>query len=257
MRSAHPKGWALRFSFKATDKEPVSAKHPGFGMFGRGSGYGGAVEVTMERKPGFFDYGGAMMRFLQRVVELIFLNAMFLVGCIPVLTIGTSLLALHEVSMSHTRYGSNVVWKEFFQAYRRHLRSGILLTPILLVVGAALVLDFMWLGNMDGSMMAGALLAFVVLLTVLLGMIVSYFLPVMGEGKLTLWQAAQKAFYLCLLNWPRALLLSVVRIAYVFISLRLPMFFMTTLPVFAFIGCSLCALLFSMLLENTIPTEDE
>ena len=211
----------------------------------------------MERKPSFFDYGGAMMRFLQRVVELIFLNAMFLVGCIPVLTIGTSLLALNEVSMKHTRYGSGVVWKEFFQAYRRHLRHGLLLTPILLVVIAALLLDFMWLGNLEGSVMAGALLAFMVLLTVFLAMFLSYFLPVMGEGKLTLWEGAQKAFYLCMLNWPRALLVGAVRIAYVFFSLRIPMFFMMTLPVFAFIGCSLCALLFSMLLENTIPTEDE
>ena len=105
--------------------------------------------------------------------------------------------------------------------------------------------------------MAGALLAFMVLVAVLFGMLLSYFLPVMGEGNLTLWEAAQKAFYLCMLNWPRALLLSAVRIAYVFFALRIPMFFMMSLPVLAFIGCSLCALLFSMLLETTIPEEDD
>lgn len=212
--------------------------------------------MSMERKPRFFDYDGAFMRFLQNVVDLIFLNILFIVGCLPILTIGGSLLALYEVSLSHTRYGrSKVIFKEFWHSYKRHLKSGLLLTVILVVVIGALLLDFMWLGTMPGGLLAGAMLALVVLLSLLLGMILSYFLPVMGEGEMSLWAAAEKAFYYSLEYWSRALLLSVIRIGFVMLCLHIPLVFLSSLPIFLIIGCSLCALLYCMLLQSTISEE--
>lgn len=208
----------------------------------------------MEQKPRFFDYGGAFMRFLQNVVELIFLNLLFVVGCLPILTIGSSLLALYEVSLSHCRYGrSKGILKEFLRAYRRHLWHGLLLTPILVLVIGALILDFMWLGSLSGSMRSGFLLALLVLLTLMLGMLLSYFLPLMSEGELSLWGAAQEALYYCLMYWPRALLLGVIRIGFIVLCLHVPLVFMASLPVFLVIGCSLCVLLYSLFLQSTLP----
>lgn len=197
------------------------------------------------------------MRFLQNVVDLIFLNLLFVVGCLPVLTIGGSLLALYEVSLAHCRYGrSKGILKEFWRSYRRHLRSGLLLTPILLLVIGALILDFMWLGSLSGSLLHGALLALLVILALLAGMILSYFLPLMSEGEMSLWQAAQEAFYSCLLYWNRALLLSVIRIGFVVLCLHVPFVLLATLPAFLIIGCSLCVLLYCMFLCSTIPEEE-
>ena len=197
------------------------------------------------------------MRFLQNVVDLIFLNLLFIVGCLPVLTIGVSLLAMYEVSMSHCRYGrSKMIFREFFRAYRRHLKSGLLLTPILIVCVTALILDFMWLGSMSGSLLSGALLALMVILVLLFGMIFSYFCPLMAENDMSLWEAAQEAFCAALMYWPRAVLLSVIRIGFVTLCLHVPIVFMSTMPVFLIIGCSLCVLLYCMLLQSTLPENE-
>lgn len=198
------------------------------------------------------------MRFLQNVVDLIFLNVLFVVGCLPILTTGTSLLALYEVTLSHCRYGrSKMIFREFLRSYRRHLRSGILLTPILVLVAGALILDFMWLGTLPGGLFAGVLLAFMGILALLLGMILSYFLPLMSEGDLSLWAAAQEAFRSCIVYGGRSLLLSVIRIGFVVLCLHVPIVFMSTLPVFLLIGCSLCVLLYCMFLQNTLPEDGE
>lgn len=208
----------------------------------------------MEQKPRFFDYDGAFMRFLQNVVDLIFLNLLFVVGCLPVLTVGGSLLALYEVSLSHCRYGrSKGILKEFWRAYRRHLRAGLLLTPVLALVIGSLVLDFMWLGSLSGTVRSGFLLALLVILALVLGMLLSYFLPLMSEGELSLWEATQKALYCCVIYWPRALLLSVIRSGFVVLCLHIPLVFLSSMPVFLIIGCSLCVLLYCMLLQSTLP----
>ena len=210
--------------------------------------------MSMEQKPRFFDYDGAFMRFLQNVVDLIFLNLLFVVGCLPVLTAGGSLLALYEVSLSHCRYGrSKSILKEFWRAYRRHLRAGLLLTPVLVLVIGSLVLDFMWLESLSGTLLSGFLLALLVILALVLGMLLSYFLPLMSEGSFSLWEATQKALYYSVINWPRAVLLSVIRSGFVVLCLHIPLVFLASLPVFLIIGCSLCVLLYSMLLQSTLP----
>lgn len=130
-----------------------------------------------QRKPGFFDYGGQLWVFCQGLLSLIFLNAMFIIGSLPVLTVGTSLLALTEVTLDRIRYGGEAfsVFREFWQAYKRHMRRGIPLSLVLIPVAAALVLDFLWIAG--GQSLFPGLFGVMGAVTVILLMILSYYLP--------------------------------------------------------------------------------
>ena len=51
----------------------------------------------------FWAIDSPVMRVLGRLGDIIILNMIFVVGCIPVITIGTSLSALYAVAMKMAR----------------------------------------------------------------------------------------------------------------------------------------------------------
>ena len=60
----------------------------------------------------FWAIDSPVMRVLGRLGDIIILNMIFVVGCIPVITIGTSLSALYAVAMKMARGEDPSVWKE-------------------------------------------------------------------------------------------------------------------------------------------------
>ena len=135
-----------------------------------------------ERKPGFFDYGGQLWVFCQGLLTLIFTNIMFLLGCLPVVTIGSSLLALTDVTLDRIRYGNEIafsVFPDFWRAYKRHLRRGIPLSFALILVFGALVLDFLWIAGGQGLFQGlfgvmGAITVILLLLLLILSLLLFY-----------------------------------------------------------------------------------
>ena len=69
-----------------------------------------------------------------------------MVGCIPVITIGTSLSALYAVAMKMARGEDPSVWKEFWKAYKRNFRPATICWLVMAVIAILLFVDFRIIG---------------------------------------------------------------------------------------------------------------
>ena len=211
-----------------------------------------------QRKPGFFDYGGQLWVFCQGLLSLIFSNLMFLLGCLPVLTIGASLLALTEVTIDHCRYGNEAafsVFPDFWRAYKRHLLRGIPLTVALILVFGALVLDFMWIASGQGLFQG--LLGLMGAITVILLMILIYYLPLLSTGKYKLWDGVIAAFFASFSHWGLALVDAALVVIAILLCLFIPNIFVSMVPVFLVIGFALSARILLSLIADTLEDEDD
>ena len=209
----------------------------------------------MERRPGFFDYGGAFMRFCQELAALVLTNILFLWACSPIVTVGPALLALTNVSLRRWREGrQRGTIRTFWEAFRCNLKQGIGLSIFLLVVGGALGLDLLWLSSAESR--AGAiLLGVMIAVSILLGMLLVYLLPVMCAGSLSLWEGACEAFRLAFLNWWRALTIMVAIVSVAALCVTVPVVFLTILPFLLLIGFSVPAFGFCVFLDETLPED--
>ena len=210
-----------------------------------------------ERKPGFFDYGGKLWVWCQALLSLVFLNILFLVGCLPVLTIGTSLLALTEVTLDRARYGGELfsVFRDFWRAYKHHLRRGIPLSIALILVFGSLVLDYMWVAGGQG--LFPGLFGVLGAVTVILLMILSYYLPMLSSGKYTLWDGIIAAFFESFSHWGLALVEALLVIGAALLCLYIPNIFVAMIPIFLIIGFSLSSRILLSLIVDTLPDDDE
>ncbi len=77
---------------------------------------------------GVLAFDGKIVSFLNQAGELILLNMVFLLCCLPVVTLGSALASLYYATMKSIRRERGYPVQEFFRSMKRTLKKGILLT---------------------------------------------------------------------------------------------------------------------------------
>ena len=68
----------------------------------------------------FFDKRSIPMRILTALCNLMLVNFCFLVGCVPILTIGASLTSLYRITIKIAAGENPSVFREFFSCYKQN-----------------------------------------------------------------------------------------------------------------------------------------
>ena len=71
-----------------------------------------------------FDQNGWLFRFLCRTLDLICLNFLFILTCIPVVTVGASVCAMYSVLLKAVRNEESYIFRSYLRAFRRNLGRG-------------------------------------------------------------------------------------------------------------------------------------
>lgn len=92
---------------------------------------------------GFFEYGGSFYHYTGKVCDVMLLSLIWLVSCIPVITIGASFSALYASASRCVRRNIGSVLGEYWKSYRREMKNAI---PLWLIFGGAIFLLLLNLG---------------------------------------------------------------------------------------------------------------
>ena len=147
----------------------------------------------------FWAIDSPVMRVLGRLGDIIILNMIFVVGCIPVITIGTSLSALYAVAMKMARGEEPSVWKEFWKAYKRNFKQATICWLIMAVVAMLLFVDFRIIRVFQGSMYS----VMRVILAIILGvwiLMFQYLFPYIARFENGIFATLRNALLLAAVN---------------------------------------------------------
>ena len=190
----------------------------------------------------FLNPDNALMITMTQITDCIFLSMFWLLGCLPVVTVGASFAALYDASYRGFRQGEKHCWGRFWQVYRENWKAGILPTAVFLAVLTLVTkaLVALWNAAVAGgvSWMLFSGLAFVGVLV--LGM-VSVLFPMLSRFENPFLGLLKNTVFLAMANLPRTIALGILNAAagLACAFFVLPLFF---LP-------SLAALIGSVLIE--------
>ena len=196
--------------------------------------------LSMFRK--LFDPDNGLMITMTQITDCIFLSMFWLLGCVPVITIGTSFAALYDASYRGFRQGEKHCWSRFLQVFRENWKAGILPTAAFLAVltGLIKVLAALWNGAAAGAVpwMVFSGIAFAGVLVV--GML-SILFPMLSRFENAVPALLKNTVFLAMAHLPRTIALGILNTAAGMLCAFyvLPLFF---LP-------SLAALIGSLLIE--------
>ena len=159
-----------------------------------------------------FDPDSLVMRFISRFCDIVVLNVVFLLTCIPLFTIGAANAALYDVVFRMDTEQEGKLLATYFRAFKENFRQGTLLWLTLLLFGVATCLNmtrFSFLG--ESSYFLGYGLFVVSMLVLLLEVFVfSYGFPLFSRFRNSTRQTALNALLLAIGNLPRTLVLTVI-----------------------------------------------
>ncbi|MDE5892778.1 MAG: YesL family protein [Acetatifactor sp.] len=147
-----------------------------------------------------FSTDGMIYRFLNKTGNIILATVLWLVGCIPVVTIGTSTAALYYTMVKSVRKDVGYVHSEFWRGYKLNFKKGVAATVLLLVLGSVLGVE-MWLVLENGVEVSRIWYTLSGLLILLLILIVLYLFPVMSRFDMKLGKLCMLSFVMSIRFW--------------------------------------------------------
>lgn len=127
-----------------------------------------------------FSIEGPVIGFLEKLGQLLLLSLLWLLGSLPIVTLGTSTTALYYAVIKAVRRGQGKPASEFWLSYKANLGRGIAVTVTVLVLALLLGWNIHVLQQKQNSLLAAAT---VVCIGVLCGCCV-YLCPVMSRFSL-------------------------------------------------------------------------
>lgn len=89
-----------------------------------------------------FDLDSPLMTGLNKMADLMILNLITLVFCLPVITAGASLTALHFVTLKIVRDEETYIIKTFLRSFKQNFKQSTILWLIKLFVALIFVIDY-------------------------------------------------------------------------------------------------------------------
>ena len=196
----------------------------------------------------FFSPDSKFMQAMSQVADLIILNVLFLISCIPLLTIGAASAALYTVCFRIGTDREQGVFRSYFRAFRENFKQGTILWLIFVVfLGAGIVNEFLFY-SMEGPLhylflLMTALLIFGVLMY-------GYAFPLISQFSNTTLSTLKNAFCLSLGYLPRSLVIAVLNLFPLALALADLYLFLQVGFIWAFLYFSAAAYINALLLKK-------
>ena len=156
-----------------------------------------------------FDLDSPVMRFLNRVGDLLILNILMIICCIPVIAIGAAYTAMHYVVLKMIRDEEGYLIKGFFKSFARNFKQATILWLIMLLIIAVYVGDIL-IFNYSGLEFPKAVVIAVVAVAVVFLMVAVYIFPLLARFDNTNKNTIKNAVLLAIANLPKTFVMVVI-----------------------------------------------
>ena len=150
-----------------------------------------------------FDLDGPLMRALNGFADIIVMSLWWVIGCIPIVTIGASTTALYYAAMKSVRKDGTVT-KNFWKSYRENWKQAIAAELILVVFAVALYALYGVAYGISGALSSVVKVVFHVLFLLFL-ILVSFVFPILSRFVTTVPMLFRNAVILSLGHFPRTI----------------------------------------------------
>lgn len=147
-----------------------------------------------------FDTDNFLMRFCEKVLDIVTVNLLFVVSCLPIVTIGVAKISLYQTIFEVKRSRRIPVFKIYIRAFKQNLKLGLQLGLLELGIFLISVVDLSLFWGQTGlgfQLIKAICLGILIFLTLV--MLASY--PIAARYDLTWKEVLQKGLLLVSFNF--------------------------------------------------------
>ncbi len=226
-----------------------------------GGGFGGRPFLKGKIMNNIFSMDNVVFRTIGKITDLVWVNILTLIFCIPVITAGASLTAMYAVLLKMSRDEEGGLTKTFWRSFRENIKSSTVVWIVAMVVGFiyAVNLNLMRQGIMSEFGIMEKAVAILILGILLFGvMLLLYIFPLLARYDNGLKNTVINAFKLMIAFFPRSVCMVIICLFPIaLMCLSNYFFFLWILYGFSFPGYVCCMLLTRIFEKVEGAGEDE
>lgn len=201
---------------------------------------------------GLFNMDNVFFTTIGKVVDIIVLSIIWILLCIPIITIGPATTALYYTIVKVIRRERGYLMREFFTSFKANFKNGAIIGIILSILFLIMYFDRTFalsLGGTKGFLMLSVFNAMIFLLLC----ITTYIFPILSRFKMGKKQLMKTALFMSMKHLPTTILLVIIVVACAIGTYIIPMLFFVTPAV----CCLLCSLLLERVFKKYMPEKSE
>lgn len=189
-----------------------------------------------------FKLDSPLMNFLNKVADVMILNFLVILGCIPIFTAGASLTAGYYVAFKMVKNEEGYITKGYFKSFKNNFKQSTIMWLIMLVVAFVLYADYKIMSESGiefGQWMQIAIMAAAII--IIIGIV--FVFPMQARFSNTVKNTIKNAYLMGLSHLPSAVLI----IASFFVPVVIFYIIPQSLPALVLLAVGLLIYLQSML----------
>ena len=176
------------------------------------------------------------MQILNKVADLMILNILTVFCCIPIITAGASMTAMHYVALKIARNEECYIARDFFKSFKLNFRQGTAIWLIELFIILILTGDFLIMSRTEMSF--GNVIKVILTVIAFLALFTFMFVfPVLAKFENTVMRTIKNAFFIGVLQFPKTIAMMVLAV----LPLVLFLFFPQITPIVFLFGMTVPA----------------
>lgn len=193
-----------------------------------------------------FNMDSPIMRFLSLAADLMIMNFIVTLCCLPIITIGASVTAMHYVMLKMVRGEDGYLMRDFFKSFKLNFKQATVIWLIMLLLIAIFVGDF-YIVNFSGIAFPQGMSTIILIAAGLVFIVSMLIFPVLARFENNIKNTIKNGCMMSIIAAPRAILMAALTIAPVLILIFTP----EIIPFVLLFGISLPAYLGAMLYSKT------
>ena len=153
----------------------------------------------------FFNLDSPLMVGLTKLADLMIVNILALICCIPIVTIGASMTAMHYVCLKIARNEENYIMKMFFKSFKENFKQATIIWLIELAIIAVFVADF-WILNRAPENFPDWFRTALIAFTLLVIALSLYVFPLLAKFDNSVKATIKNSALVSLMIWPKTIL---------------------------------------------------
>ncbi len=202
---------------------------------------------------GVFDYDSALMSLIRKLADVFVADILWLVCCIPIVTIGASTTALYYVTLRLVRESDGHVVQSFFQSFRTNFKQA---TAVWLIfVGLILVwcVDFYYILFLStwNPLIRYSMMIFLIVLALVWVSMILYVFPIIARFENSTKEVMKNAYVMATKHIVTTIeMLCILALLFYIAVTRLPILLSFCVGIGAFLNSYLLHGIFSNYIEE-------
>ena len=207
-----------------------------------------------------FNPDNKFFSFMGRVADLMILNLLCIVCCIPVVTAGPAIAAMYYITLKMARNEESYVVKGFFHSFKQNLKQGIVIQIIMLLLGIVLAFDLYFCRMMSGQGAVYRIFSYIFVAALFVyTMLFLWIYPVLAKFFNTTKNLFRNSILMSIRHLPYTILMMVITAAPVLLGIFVAQAFPFMILFYIMLGFATVAYInsrfFVKLFDNYIPED--